>query len=164
MRKADKLWIIIANQRRQKDFSCWSCPLILPSVYLIFLYVNLLLLGIEALSLDYVVTFPLSLVISRKALTKYQLLFRHLLYLKYVEQLLCNIWTEHFKSFHWREESGHPSITAWKNRMYALRQRMLVFIQQFSYYVTNEVLERQWRILQSNLAKVCLKKMDLVYF
>ncbi|CAG8475833.1 4583_t:CDS:10 [Paraglomus occultum] len=121
------------------------------------------LTGIEALSLDYVVTFPLSLVISRKALTKYQLLFRHLLYLKYVEQLLCNIWTEHFKSFHWREESGHPSITSWKNRMYALRQRMLVFIQQFSYYVTNEVLERQWRILQSNLAKLSTVDQVLEY-
>ncbi|CAG8519786.1 4749_t:CDS:10 [Ambispora leptoticha] len=121
------------------------------------------LTGIEALSLDYTVTFPLSLVISRKALTKYQLLFRHILYLKHVEQILCSIWTEHFKSYHWRESSGHLGIEAWKNRLYVLRQRMLVFIQQFAYYVTNEVLEPQWRTLEANFAKVSTVDQVLEY-
>src|SRR6266498_3136945 len=119
-----------------------------------FYYFYTLLSGIEALSLDYIVTFPLSLVISRKALTKYQLLFRHLLYLKYIEQLLCNTWTEHAKSLNWRRGSGHPAIEAWKSRAFALRQRMLVFVQQFAYYVTSEVLEPQWRNLEANLVKV----------
>lgn len=31
---------------------------------------------------------------------------------------------------------------------------MLMFVQQFAYYVTNEVLEPNWRRLESNLAKV----------
>ena len=122
-------------------------------IFYLFIYF-LLFLGIEALTLDYIVTFPLSLVISRKALTKYQLLFRHLLYLKYIEQLLCNTWTEHVKSFYWRRGSGHPSLEAWKSRSFALRQRMLVFVQQFAYYVTSEVLEPQWRNLEANLVKV----------
>ncbi|CAG8607330.1 hypothetical protein RhiirA1_489830 [Rhizophagus irregularis] len=121
------------------------------------------LTGIEALTLDYIVTFPLSLVISRKALTKYQLLFRHLLYLKYIEQLLCNTWTEHTKSFHWRRGSGHPALEAWKSRAFALRQRMLVFVQQFSYYVTSEVLEPQWRNLEANLVKVSTVDQVLQY-
>ncbi|CAG8691693.1 4001_t:CDS:10, partial [Funneliformis mosseae] len=121
------------------------------------------LTGIEALTLDYIVTFPLSLVISRKALTKYQLLFRHLLYLKYIEQLLCNTWTEHAKSFHWRRGSGHPALEAWKSRAFALRQRMLVFVQQFAYYVTSEVLEPQWRNLEANLAKVSTIDQVLQY-
>ncbi|KAG9300602.1 hypothetical protein G9A89_005202 [Geosiphon pyriformis] len=121
------------------------------------------LTGIEALSLDYTVTFPLSLVISRKALTKYQLLFRHLLHLKHVEQLICNLWTEHSKSFYWREGAVHPGIEAWKNRVFALRQRMIVFTQQFAYYVTNEVLEPQWRNLEANLAKVSTVDQVLQY-
>ncbi|RIB15601.1 gamma-tubulin complex component protein [Gigaspora rosea] len=122
-----------------------------------------LLMGIDALTLDYTVTFPLSLVISRKALTKYQLLFRHLLHLKYVEQLLCNTWTEHSKSFYWRRGSGHPTIEAWKSRVFALRQNMLVFIQQFAYYITNEVLEPQWRNLEAKLAKVSTVDQVLQY-
>ncbi|CAG8598230.1 3579_t:CDS:10, partial [Cetraspora pellucida] len=121
------------------------------------------LTGIDALTLDYTVTFPLSLVISRKALTKYQLLFRHLLHLKYVEQLLCNTWIEHSKSFYWRRGSGHPTIEAWKSRVFALRQRMLVFVQQFAYYITNEVLEPQWRNLEANLAKVSTVDQVLQY-
>src|SRR6266540_1849196 len=79
---------------------------------------------------------------------------RHLLYLKYIEQLLCNTWTEHAKSLNWRRGSGHPAIEAWKSRAFALRQRMLVFVQQFAYYVTSEVLEPQWRNLAAHLAKV----------
>ena len=48
--------------------------------------------GLEAFSLDYNVGWPLSLVINRKALTKYQLLFRHLFYCKHIERQLCAAW------------------------------------------------------------------------
>jgi gamma-tubulin complex component 2 len=49
----------------------------------------------EALTLDYHVPWPLSLVISRKAINKYQLIFRHLLYQKYVEASLDKAWSMH---------------------------------------------------------------------
>ncbi|KAG0326622.1 hypothetical protein BGZ99_009294 [Dissophora globulifera] len=101
---------------------------------------------------DYSVKFPLSLVISRKALTKYQLLFRHLLYLKHGEQVLCNTWTEHAKSTIWKNAS--PELKQWRGRVYGLRARMLTFVQQFAYYVCCEVLEPNWRDLASKLAKV----------
>ncbi|KAG0201273.1 hypothetical protein BGX28_005846 [Mortierella sp. GBA30] len=108
--------------------------------------------GIDALTLDYSVKFPLSLVISRKALTKYQLLFRHLLYLKHGEQVLCSTWTEHAKSLVWKNVS--PELKQWRGRVYSLRARMLTFVQQFAYYVCSEVLEPKWRELASKLAKV----------
>ncbi|KAI1316726.1 hypothetical protein EDD11_009542 [Mortierella claussenii] len=110
------------------------------------------LLGIDALTLDYSVRFPLSLVISRKALTKYQLLFRHLLYLKHGEQVLCNTWIEHAKSPVWKNAS--VEMKRWRGRVYALRAKMLTFVQQFAYYVCSEVLEPNWRDLTSKLAKV----------
>ena len=106
----------------------------------------------DALTLDYSVKFPLSLVISRKALTKYQLLFRHLLYLKHGEQVLCATWIEHVKSPVWKNAS--PELLAWRGRVYSVRAKMLTFVQQFSYYVCSEVLEPNWRELASNLAKV----------
>lgn len=110
------------------------------------------LAGIDALTLDYSVKFPLSLVISRKALTKYQLLFRHLLYLKHGEQVLCATWTEHAKSIVWKNTS--PELKQWRGRVYSLRGRMLTFVQQFAYYVCSEVLEPNWRELASKLSKV----------
>ncbi|KAF9910919.1 hypothetical protein EC991_005093 [Linnemannia zychae] len=108
--------------------------------------------GIDALTLDYSVKFPLSLVISRKALTKYQLLFRHLLYLKHGEQVLCTTWTEHAKSLVWKNAS--PELKHWRGRVFSLRGRMLTFVQQLAYYVCSEVLEPNWRDLASKLAKV----------
>ena len=51
--------------------------------------------GLEAFSLDYTVRWPLSLVISRKCLFKYQMLFRHLFYCKHVERQLCATWSSH---------------------------------------------------------------------
>lgn len=46
------------------------------------------LTGIEAFTLDYRVKWPLTLVLSRKALTKYQLLYRNLFRCRYLERLL----------------------------------------------------------------------------
>ncbi len=48
--------------------------------------------GVEAFSLDYQVKWPLSLVISRKSLFKYQMLFRHLFFCRHVERELCATW------------------------------------------------------------------------
>lgn len=51
--------------------------------------------GLEAFSLDYRVGWPLSLVISRKCLFKYQMLFRHLFACKHVERQLGTTWSKH---------------------------------------------------------------------
>ncbi|GAB5586117.1 gamma tubulin complex Spc97/GCP2 subunit Alp4 [Umbelopsis nana] len=109
--------------------------------------------GFNALTLDYTVTFPLSLIISRKALTKYQLIFRHHLYLRHTESLLSETWIEH-KSPLWKRPSKHTDINRWKYRMFALRNRMIVFVQQFSYYISNEILEPNYNQLKDDLSKV----------
>lgn len=60
--------------------------------------------AIDALALDYGVKFPLSLVISRKTILRYQLIFRFLLHLKHVEQSLSSMWVEH-KTAPWRRST-----------------------------------------------------------
>ncbi|KAJ1978356.1 gamma tubulin complex Spc97/GCP2 subunit Alp4, partial [Dimargaris cristalligena] len=47
---------------------------------------------LEALTLDFVVTFPVSLVITPVFVTKYQMIFRHLLQLKHTEHVLSQMW------------------------------------------------------------------------
>ncbi|KAL9547650.1 hypothetical protein MBANPS3_006068 [Mucor bainieri] len=118
--------------------------------------------GYEALILDYTVTFPLSLVISRKALTKYQLLFRHILNMKHVEDLLCSTWMDQ-KNALWKGRSANPEINHFKFRIFSLRNRMLTFVQQFAYYVTNEVLEPNWRRLEANLKNITTVDQVLQY-
>ncbi|KAG9311377.1 gamma-tubulin complex component protein [Chiua virens] len=112
------------------------------------------MLAIEALALDYTVKFPLSLVISRKTILRYQLLFRFLLHLKNVEQSLTSMWIEQ-KTGTWRKPvPSHPEFEQWKLRILLLRARMLAFVQQILAFVTFEVLEPNWRSLEAKLAKV----------
>ncbi|KAI9486037.1 MAG: gamma-tubulin complex component protein [Benjaminiella poitrasii] len=120
------------------------------------------LTGYDALVLDYTVTFPLSLIISRKALTKYQLLFRHILNLKHVEELLCGAWM-YQKYLLWKTRSSSSQIEQWKFRVFSLRNRMLTFVQQIAYYVTNEVLEPNWRRLEANLTNITTVDQVLQY-
>ena len=112
------------------------------------------LTGIDALSLDYTVTFPLSLVVSRKAILRYQLIFRHLLSLKHLEQSLTVAWSEHSKNPTWRKRSQHLELEKWKNRVFNLRARMLAFVQQMFAFAVSEVLEGNWRTLMSKLDSV----------
>lgn len=98
------------------------------------------ILAYEALTLDFGVPFPLSLIISRVTLTRYQLLFRYLLSLKHLESQLVNAWCDAGgigsgkqdtsasrgskpSRDHgvWRRNTGNPKIELWKKRAWRLR-------------------------------------------
>ncbi|KAK7438063.1 gamma tubulin complex Spc97/GCP2 subunit Alp4 [Stygiomarasmius scandens] len=142
------------------------------------------MLAIDALSLDYNVKFPLSLVISRKTILRYQLIFRFLLHLKHVEQSLSAMWIEQ-KTAPWRkpvtksntvpsrppssaksrppsrppsrpsaDTPEQPEFEKWRLRVFLLRARMLSFIQQILSFATFEVLEPNWRLLEQKLDRV----------
>jgi gamma-tubulin complex component 2 len=112
------------------------------------------LLAIDALALDYTVKFPLSLVISRKTILRYQLIFRFLLHLKNVEQSLASMWLEQ-KGPAWRSPVPyHPEFDRWRLRVSVLRARMLAFVQQILAFATFEVLEPNWRALEAKLERV----------
>ncbi|XP_077999830.1 gamma-tubulin complex component 2-like [Glandiceps talaboti] len=105
--------------------------------------------GLEAFSFDYVVRWPESLILSRKALTRYQMLFRHLFYAKHVERLLCNVWVGNKMS---KQYSVHTA--QWYASAFALRQRMIHFVQNFEYYMMFEVIEPNWLLLEANLKSI----------
>uniref|UniRef100_A0A8C1VTX3 Gamma-tubulin complex component n=1 Tax=Cyprinus carpio TaxID=7962 RepID=A0A8C1VTX3_CYPCA len=102
--------------------------------------------GLEAFSFDYIVKWPLSLIINRKALTRYQMLFRHMFYCKHVERLLCNVWISNKEA---KQYSLHSA--KWFAAAFALRQRMLNFVQNIQYYMMFEVMEPTWHIMENNL-------------
>jgi hypothetical protein len=110
--------------------------------------------GVEALTLDYNVGWPLSIVLSRRAITKYQLLSRLLFFCKHVELKVLGCWKDHqnTKEMGLRNEMGAT---------YALRHRMLHFLQNFVYYMTIEVFTPRSHELQTAMKEVIyiLKKI-----
>ncbi|EJF61584.1 hypothetical protein DICSQDRAFT_105728 [Dichomitus squalens LYAD-421 SS1] len=137
------------------------------------------ILAIDALTLDYHVKFPLSLVISRKTILRYQLIFRFLLHLKHVEQSLSSMWIEH-KTTAWRrptrpsgtgpdagrqtphspQKDWHSEFENWRKRVFLLRARMLAFVQQILAFTTFEVLEPNWRKLEGKLEAGKVETVD----
>jgi gamma-tubulin complex component 2 len=110
--------------------------------------------GYQGLQLDVKVPFPISLVVSRKAIFRYQLLFRHLYSLRHTEDTLNHGWIECSKSFAWRTRSTSIKIEKWKTRVWTLRARMLGFTTQISYYCTAEVIEPRFAQFMAKLAQV----------
>ena len=58
------------------------------------------------------------------------------------------------KAPNWRDDCGHEDMQRWKSRIFSMRSRMLVFVRQVLAFVTGEVLESNWRILEAKIAKV----------
>ncbi|KAK9366189.1 Spc98 family-domain-containing protein [Lipomyces kononenkoae] len=110
--------------------------------------------GIQALQFDFKIPFPLSLVISRKTILRYQLLFRHLVALKHIEQLLGVAWLDHAKATGWTNRSRNVHLQKWKLKAWNLRAKMLVFIQQVLYFSTTEVVEPNWCTLMAGISDV----------
>lgn len=110
--------------------------------------------GLETFCLSYKVPWPLSLVISRKALTKYQLIFRLLFHCKHVNRQLCVAWQLH-QGFRAINTMGTPI-----SRSSILCRSMLKFINSLLHYLTFEVLEPNWHLMHDRLQTV--KSIDEV--
>ncbi|CAN7067902.1 unnamed protein product [Brassica rapa subsp. trilocularis] len=105
--------------------------------------------GLETFSLSYKVQWPLSIVISKKALSKYHLIFRFLFHCKHVERQLCGAW-----QIHQGIRSMNSNGTA-ICRSSLLYRSMLKFISSLLHYLTFEasliVLEPNWHVMQDRL-------------
>ena len=108
--------------------------------------------GFTSLQLDYMVPFPVSLVISRKTVWRYQALFRYLLSLRYLESQLSTTWQTQTRGISWGHKGGSRNLEIWKRRVWTLRARMLVFVQQLLYFCTAEVIEPNWTRFMSRLS------------
>jgi gamma-tubulin complex component 2 len=103
--------------------------------------------GIDAFSLGYSVSFPLTLVINKKILTKYQMIFRHLFKCKYLERCLGSTWLDETKIHSSKKLSNTQQFMI--AQMSLLRGKMLHFIQQFIYFMFFEVIDPQWKLMEA---------------
>ncbi|KAK4476105.1 hypothetical protein MN116_001327 [Schistosoma mekongi] len=111
--------------------------------------------GFEAFCLDYRVGWPIDLVLNRQVMDRYQMLFRHLLYCKHVERLLCNSWILGKLA-----RKCDNLMTTWFTTAFLLTQRMLTFIQHFQYYMSVEIIEPAWHNFFKRVDKV--SNLDLL--
>ncbi|CAK9804480.1 Gamma-tubulin complex component 2 [Anthophora plagiata] len=107
------------------------------------------LTGLEAFVFNYDVKWPVSLILNRKAIACYQMLFRHLFYCKYIERRLCRVWVSNkiAKTF------SHNVAMSYR-QAFSLRQRMLDCIQHLAYYMMVEVIEPNWLTFINKMSKV----------
>ncbi|KAJ3326202.1 Gamma-tubulin complex component 2 [Boothiomyces sp. JEL0866] len=110
------------------------------------------LLGIDAFAVTFSVSFPLSLVLNMKVMTKYQMLFRHLLKCKVLERLLGSNWLNETKLL-----TSKKSFSAIEKKilmhMTALRGKMLHFIHQVIFFMFFEVINPHWDQMIADLKK-----------
>jgi gamma-tubulin complex component 2 len=91
--------------------------------------------GVRCFTLKYRTCWPVSIIFSKALMLKYQVIFRHLLFCRYVERKLVEVWTDH----QFTKDLGIDSFS----RSFSLRQRMLHFCRDYIYYASVEVLEPQ---------------------
>jgi gamma-tubulin complex component 2 len=95
--------------------------------------------GIEVFTIDFPrVPFPISLLLSQKAMSDYKLLFRHLFFTKHVERRLIGVWRDH------QLLKKLDALRGLLGPTFLLRQRMLHFMQNLIYYMVFEVVESHW--------------------
>jgi len=97
--------------------------------------------GLDAFTFEFSVEWPLSIVISRHALVKYQLLFRHLFHCKHVERQLSGAWLS-------QQAVKELPVARALFPAYSLRQRMLHLLHNLQYYMAFEVIEPNWHVLE----------------
>ncbi|KAI9003576.1 Spc98 family-domain-containing protein [Gaertneriomyces semiglobifer] len=129
---------------------------------------------IEAFQLEYTVKFPNSIVIKRRFIAKYQMLFRHMFSFRYIERQLADAWRNQIKSrlydkgsrFRKRPalflEDGEEDVALRAQdeaealvmaKLCALRHRMLHFVQQFMHHMCYEVIEPGWEAFERDNEK-----------
>ncbi|CAH1135871.1 unnamed protein product [Ceutorhynchus assimilis] len=107
------------------------------------------LTAIESFTFVYEVRWPLSLILNKKSMVCYQMLFRHLFYSKYVERLLCQVWKSNkvAKKFHCEDAKHYRAA-------FVLRQKMLHCVQNLEYHMMVEVIEPHWNTFMQKIHKV----------
>jgi len=104
------------------------------------------LMGFEAITFEFKnIPFPTSIVLSTRQLRIYQLIFRLIFFAKYAERQLVNMWSDH------QLLKTMTSLGSACSPTFSLRRRMLHFIQNLVYYLKFDVIEPNWRELESKL-------------
>lgn len=102
--------------------------------------------GVHMFRIDYKVSWPFSLVVTRKTLIKYQLIFSHLFQFKFLERKLAQAWQEQQLLRQQRLDGTESCL-----RESLLCKEMLHFVNNYLSFMTFETIEPKWQILEKKL-------------
>ncbi|OAF70306.1 Gamma-tubulin complex component 2 [Intoshia linei] len=111
---------------------------------------KMVLSTLEAISLNYIIPWPHSLILNEHNICLYQLIFRHLFYCNYVEQLLLGSW----KNMAHRSRRKIKEFVEFDKKSNLLRYCMLQFVRSFYNYLTTDVLEIKWASFQKTIQTI----------
>lgn len=100
---------------------------------------------LESLVLNMKVKWPMNLIISKKCLINYRIIFRLLLHCKFTEYKICELWSvqQNFKSI---------GLDVLKTS-FLLRDKMISYLKSLIYFIFCEVIEPNYRVFLENLNK-----------
>lgn len=101
--------------------------------------------GYNVFELRYAMPWPVSLLFIPASLERYQHVFRHLFFCRYVEKAVADCWVAH-------QSCKELDMRATLALSFTLRQRMLHFLQNLQYYMHVEVIEPRWHELLDRVA------------
>lgn len=104
------------------------------------------LTGIDVFALTVKTQWPVSLIFNKKVITLYQMLFRHIVYVKYIEMLLFKVWL-----YDMTYKKKPSSEIVHLQLSFGLRNKMISFVQNMAYYMMEEIIEPYWADLISKI-------------
>lgn len=104
--------------------------------------------GIECFTFIYKSKWPINIILNHMTISKYQIIFRQLFYLKHVENFLCRVWIANNNAKKFDKSTSEQYRSA-----FTLRQRMMSAIQNLEYYMMVEVIEPVWHIFMQQISK-----------
>lgn len=103
--------------------------------------------GYDGFCLDMTVPWPITLVVNKRTIIKYQILFRQMFRIKVLERQLSQTWMDY-------KEARQFALAFGFARAHSLRNRMLLFLSSLQYYMSYEVFETNWEMMTTRLSSV----------
>ncbi|GMG21158.1 unnamed protein product [Ambrosiozyma monospora] len=110
--------------------------------------------SLNKLYLELEIPFPLNLIITRSQIFEYQLMFRNLLLLRYVEKSLNISWKEIGYQKYWTYRFNDSVLRTWVKRCRHLHFRMSDFVKMFSSYINFYVINENWKNVEFMFKKL----------
>jgi gamma-tubulin complex component 2 len=110
--------------------------------------------GVNYFNMELILPFPLNLVATRTVMIQYQLVFRHLTILHHTDKQLTDTWSEINKNKIWKYKHFDKPIPKWISRARSLHDRMKDFIRIYMGFLTNDVIEKNWKQLVDYFDKI----------
>lgn len=110
-------------------------------------------LAISKLNIDIKIPFPINQILSESHKLEYQILFRHLAMIKFIEKRLEKSWRELGYQTFWTWGFEDSRVRKWIKRCRFIHTKMFDFIRLYIFYSKVEVIDTNWVTIDNVLSE-----------